>query len=218
MVLRRSVSVAALALVASLAFGGRAQAAYSYATTFTVDGGTTPGATIMNTATGAVVTFGSTTVTFTNVTKPFPPGLFVPGQQSINVVDFVITSTGTPGPTGDTFTIGYNIGLGITNNPPPGTAGSQLFNVPGSLSLMNYNQSNGVVQNSLNAAGSVTIGGILFSGALNQFAPGTVNGSGGNIGGVITTQAAIPEPSSIVMGGSAAALLAAAFGLRRRFT
>jgi len=218
MPMKRMTALAGLVLAASLGLADRAQATYSYSTTITGDSATN-GATISNTATGTTITLGATMIMLNDTNHgPF----FVPGQASLNTADVILTSTVPIGPTGTSFSFDYTVNLTLNNIAPPGSNASATFPVHGRITLTNVNMGNGTVTNIFTSpnAGTVTIGGVIYTGAVglnadgtNAFAPPTVNGNAGNIGGFVI--AGIPEPASAVMMG-AGVLGIVGVGLARR--
>jgi hypothetical protein len=219
MPMKRMTVWAGLVLAASLGLADRAQATYTYSTVVTGDSATN-GATISNTATGTTITLDGTSITLTDTSHgPF----FVPGQATLDASDITLTSTVPLGPTGTSFSFNYTVNLTLNNIAPPGTTTSATFPVHGTITLTNINMGNGTVTNvftSPNQGSNVNIGGVFYTGAVginpdgsNAFAPPTVNGGTGSIGGFVI--AGTPEPASAVMLG-AGVLGIAGVGLFRR--
>jgi len=201
MKMKRLAGMSAIAVAVSLGFNGLAKADYNYATSLVVN--SAPGATsISNTATGATVVFGGTTVTLTNVSRG---GFTVPGPNTISIGGITVT-TSTPLSGGDTFNINYVDTFTLTNVPPPGTAATAPFALTGTLSLTGINVGSGVTTNAYNlpTSASGVLGGITFTGQTLNFASPTVNGAPGSLGGLISSEApppGVPAPASIVMLG-----------------
>jgi len=204
--MKRMIALAGLVLAASLGLADRAQATYTYSTVITTSSATN-GATITNNAAGTNVTLGGTSITLADTSHgPF----FVPGQATLDATDITLASTVPLGPTGTSFSFNYTINLTINNVGPPGTNASQTFPISGTITLTNVNMGNGTVTNVFTSpnAGSATVGGVLYTGAVginpdgsNAFATPTVNGSMGSIGGFIISTG-VPEPASAVMMGA----------------
>jgi len=204
----------AMAAAVSLFASESAQAAYSYTTSLRILNfgenipatSTTPpvtsltsaGTTVNNTTTNNTATFGGTTITLSDVSRS---GFFVPGANTVNIGDISVTST-TPVTAGDTFTVTYLDTFTLTNQPPPGSPDTGSFQLSGTLTLTAINTGNGTVFNVYNnpTAQSGPLGGVTFSGSVDNFSSPTVNGSPGNFGGTLTANF-IPEPASIVMLG-----------------
>jgi len=200
MIMKRFASLLGVAVALSLGAGDLARADYSYATSLVVT--SAPGATsITNTAAGATVVFGGTTVTLTNVSRG---GFTVPGPNTISIGGITVT-TSTPLSGGDTFNINYVDTFTLTNVPPPGTAATGPFALTGTLSLTGINVGSGVTTNAYNlpTSASGVLGGITFTGQTLNFASPTVNGAPGSFGGMISSVAppGVPAPASIVMLG-----------------
>jgi len=200
MIMKRFAFLSVLALAVTLGAENVARADYSYSTSISVT--SAPGATsITNTATGSTVVFGGTTVTLTDVSRLTPPLYTVPGPNTINIGDVAVTTT-TPLTSSDTFNINYLDFFTLNNVPPPGTAQSGSFPLTGTLSLTGVNTGNGIVSNAYTGATSASgnLGGVTFTGSTSNFAPPTVNGAGGSLGGLISATA-VPEPVSVLMLG-----------------
>jgi len=201
MKMKRLAGMSAIAVAVSLGFNGLAKADYNYATSLVVN--SAPGATsISNTATGATVVFGGTTVTLTNVART---GFTVPGANTIDIGDIAVTTT-TVAPGSDTFSINYTDTFNLTNVPPPGTAATGSFPLTGTLTFTGINTGSGVTTNVYNLPNSASgvLGGITFTGQTLNFASPTVNGAPGSLGGLISSEApppGVPAPASIVMLG-----------------
>jgi hypothetical protein len=211
---KRVAVMGALAIALALFVGGRAEASYNYATTISITG-QTGGATIA--PNGLSATLGGVTITFAPESRT---GLAVPGTSSLNIGDFTVSvATGT---SATSFTVTVLDTIGITNVPPPGTAGSGTLTVTDTIVLSNISNIgglNGTVTDTPGptvGTGSATIGGIPFSvGPPFGFSSPTLNGPGGNISATITASA-IPAPASIVMLGLGLGALGVV-RLRRRF-
>jgi hypothetical protein len=200
------MKISALAAVASAALvAGKASASFIYTTSFngtgyTASNGDTVG--VLNIpGSGTVFTIFSpingstTTFSLTDVTRS---GYYVPGTDSANFGDYTITTNGTAGPTGITDTLFLTDQVTLTNVPTPGTAGSASVTAfPIEIDLANLNSGNGTVGLSFDGttSGSTTAGGINFTVTANTLSTPTVDGSGGNVGGVIA--ASVPEPASL---------------------
>lgn len=198
MIMKRFAGLMGVAVALCLGAGERAKADYNYTTTLVVL--SAPGATsINNTATGATVVFGGTTVTLTNIMRG---GFTVPGPNTINIGEITVTSV-TPLTGSDTFTITYRDTFTLTNVPPPGSAATGSFPLNGTLTFTGINTGSGVITNAYTGTTSSggILGGITFTGQTSNFASPTVNGSPGSLGGIISATNVIPEPASIVMLG-----------------
>jgi len=206
--IKRTLGLLALAFAATTGLGGNAYATFDYTTSLTILS-TTGGATFSNTATGATATLGGTTVTLTDVSRT---GFIVPSANTVNVGDVAVTTTTVP-PTTESFTINYRDVFTLTNNGPPGTNATGSFPLTGTLTINSVNTGTGVVTNIYNSPTSASgvLGGILFTGAVDNFGFPTINGASGNFGGTIT--AAVPEPSSVALMGIG---VVAAIGLAAR--
>jgi hypothetical protein len=206
---RHITSAIVFAAFAGLMPGQRASASFDYSTVVTFNGGTPGGVTsspitldivvggVTRTETGIAVKFGGTEVDFLGATRT---GFSVPGTDTLNFVTIRIITSTTPPPS-DSFSFNYTVGVTLTNNAPPGTNASLLLPFTGTFAVTGINTGAGTFTNTFTSpvAGSVTIGGIIFTGVVNQFSPPTVNGSLGSIGGDIV--ATVPEPASIAMLG-----------------
>jgi hypothetical protein len=183
-------AVTALAVVASLVLGDRARGDYNYSTAISITG--VSAGTFSNTAIGATATFDGTTVTFTNVSRT---GFLVPGINTINIGDVAVTTV-TPPPASNSFSINYNDVFTLTNNPPPGFAGTGSFTLHGVVTLSTVNTGTGTVTNTYlpPSSASGTLGGVFFAGAADNFGNPTINGAAGNLGGTLSS--AVPEPSA----------------------
>jgi len=204
MKLKRLAGMAALCAAVTLGIGERAKADYSYSTSIVVTGVTAPGVAAPPTAAGNVVTYtnpvggGVTTVTFLNVGRG---GYTVPGSNSIDIGDIVVTTTDTSA-NGATFSINYTDTFTLVNTPPPGVAATGGLPLTGILTLSGVNTGSGVITNAYNppTTASGPFAGLTFSGATQNFASPTVNGAAGSLGGLITATA-VPEPVSLLMLG-----------------
>jgi len=205
MKMKRLAGMVALTAAVTLGIGGHVKADYSYTTSIVITGITLPGgAFIPATAAGDTATYtnpvggGVTTVTFLNVGRG---GFTVPGANSIDIGDIVVTTTDTSA-AGATFSINYNDTFTLVNTPPPGTAAVGGLPLSGVLTLTGINTGSGVITNAYNppttAAGPFA--GLFFSGSTQNFASPTVNGASGSLGGLISATA-VPEPVSLVMLG-----------------
>src|SRR4051794_1406920 len=110
MKMKRFAGMSAIALAVSLAFNGLARADYNYATQIVVNS-VSPGGTFTNTAGGATINFGGTTVTLSNVSRG---GFTVPGPNTIDIGDIAVT-TSTVAPGSDTFSVNYTDNFTLTN-------------------------------------------------------------------------------------------------------
>ena len=201
MVERRMVVLVASALLLT---AGRVRAVFDYDTTVTFSpagvGGTSAGVTLtpasmmMNgvNENGYVATYGGSSIELLGTAS----GFFVPGLDTLDEADLVATSTTPAGPAGDSFTLGYTVDLTLTNNPPPGSAGSQNLAVSGILTISDINTGNGTVRNTFTTptSGDLGVGGISFDASIDTFSPPTVNGSSGSIGGDVQATP-VPEPT-----------------------
>jgi len=197
-IMKRFAGLMGVAFALCLGAGDLAKADYNYTTSLVVT--SAPGATtINNTATGATVVFGGTTVTLTNISRG---GFTVPGPNTINIGD-VSVSTVTPLTGSDTFTINYTDTFTLVNVPPPGSLATGSFPLTGTLTFTGINTGSGVVTNAYTGSTSSggVLGGITFTGQTLNFASPTVNGPPGSLGGLISSNAVIPEPASVVMLG-----------------
>lgn len=198
----RAIVLAALALLLSAA---GAQAAFMYDTTVTFSpagtGGTSSGVTISPVTTmvngvnetGYLATFGGTSIELLGASRS---GFSVPGNDTIDAADLVATSTTSAGTTGDSFTLGYTLNLGLTNNPPPGSAGSQSLPVSGVLTMSDVNTGNGTITNAFTTptSGNLDAGGVSFSAGIDTYSPPTINGSPNSFGGFVDASP-VPEPA-----------------------
>jgi len=188
-----------------------ARASYSYLTTVAIDApgagsNTSPGVVITPaslvvagvTETGFTATLGGTSVTLLGTTRA---GFSVPSTNTLSFADVAAATTTPATSAGDSFTVGYTLNIQLTNNPPPGTAGSITLPVRGRLTISNVNTGNGTIDNLFFApnTGTVTFGGVTLTGGVTNYSPPTVNGGLGSLGG--SAVAAVPEPGSFALLG-----------------
>jgi hypothetical protein len=212
---KRVAVLGALAVALALFVGGRAEASYNYATTLTITG-TTGGATISNG--GLTATLGGVTVTFAPESRT---GLTTGLPSSPNIGDLTVSVAA--GTTATSFTVTILDTIGITNVPPPGSAGSGNLTLTDTIVLSNISNVgglNGTVTDTgpTVGTGSATVGGVVFTlGPPFGFSSPTLNGSGGNLSATInsTVPAGVPAPASLVMFGLGVGALGA-IRLRRR--
>ncbi len=197
--------------MAALAFGSPgAQAAFSYSTSLVADSVTGlpmgDSATIVNTpGTGAVITITSATgVTTITLGDEGRSGYAVPSVNTANFGDVNVATTEPSGGAGLTIGINYTDTITLVNTPPPGTpATSPPLPFTGTITLTGVNSGSGTVTNTFTSqtSGTVPLDGLIISGGITNFAAPTINGSGGNLSGSISTALAVPEPASLAMLG-----------------
>jgi len=209
MMQKRFAVLGALVCALAMLTGNHAQASYNYSTSLSVTS-TTGGATFANSATGATVTLGGTTVTLTNVART---GFGVPSDNTVNIGDVAVTTTTAP--PGTSFSFNYTDVISLTNVPPPGSAGTGSVTITGTITLSQVSTGAGIVQNAFVIANPplTTVGGIPFLVTGTNFGNPTINVANGNLGGRILV---VPEPTSIVTLGLGIGMMGIV-GLRRRF-
>jgi hypothetical protein len=221
---RHITSAIVFAAFAGLMPGQRASASFDYSTAVTFNGGTPGGVTsspitldivvggVSRTETGIAVKFGGTEVDFLGASRT---GFSVPGTDTLDFVTVRIISSTTPPPS-DSFSFNYSVGITLTNNGPPGTNASILIPFTGTFTGTGVNTGNGTFTNTFTSptSGSVILGGVLFTGALEAYSPATVNGSLGSLGGSVVASV-VPEPASIAMLGMG--LASVGLAAHRRF-
>lgn len=204
MSLRRLAPLVAVSLAVSLAGGRSARASFSYSTSLSVTGISSPGTFTNTPGVGAVASFDGATVTLGNVSRA---GFTIPSINTINIGDVSISTTTVP-PASSSFTVNYSDVFTLTNTgpPDPGTPATGSFTIHGILTITGLNTGSGKVTNTFlgpsTAAG--LLGGVFFSGSADNFGNPTVNGNPGNLGGTITASL-VPEPSSLALLGIGAA-------------
>jgi hypothetical protein len=177
----------ALALLLFGAAGARAD--FSYTTTITP--------TSQTFGTGSTVQFG-----------PVTSVAGLQGTQFVNLANVADLTTTSPSST-DSGTVGYTITMNITQVPgvTPDPAGTGALTVNGSLTFFRSDTGGELSQNAVTGGTlSTTIAGVSYNLSGFTYAPPTVNaplsGTGqGNISGLLTVRAAVPEPSSAALVG-----------------
>jgi hypothetical protein len=195
MTFRRLFTLAALAGSLALATN-TAQAGYSYVAT------PSPGTTSFG-PTGPPS--GGSTLTLSAVTGS---GLSGAGFINIGNVALASTTVAPPAPTDTLPGLAISIPVVITNNAPPGSAGTGTITLNGTLA---FTRSDSGGEVSTFTFGSFTnngasIGGVVYTLSLPSYTPPTVNSpaGAGNISVLITPVPpnVVPEPASMVMLGS----------------
>jgi hypothetical protein len=223
MIGKRFAILGALALFGSLLAGVRAEAAYTYSTSITINSVSGGGS---STKVAGISTATSANNTALQLQDIIGPGNFILGAPlSTKIGNVGIVPTGS---TPDTFTVGYTDVITITN-PLGGSTGTFTFSgvLTATGVLVSGGAFGGTISNQYSApftVGPTTIGGAPFTvnvgtGAVNDLfgqptigQPITPTGASGSLGALITS---VPEPASVVMMGLGL-LGVAGIGLRRR--
>ncbi len=161
----------------------------------------------------ASVTFGGSTIglgTVTSASTLSTPTL-------VNLLNISDTTTTTP-PGTDSTSIAFTDTVAITNIPPPGTTAAGSLTFSGILSFTRSDTGGEVSTFTLTSvSGPTSIDGVTYTLSNLVYAAPTVNSTTGvgNISGLITSTATVPEPASIAMIGIGLAT-AMGFAARRR--